>query len=682
MIDIGRYVEDGNTGKLRIICEAKELRPYIQEPWFHSYIEERLGSKLLSSDMNALRGRAQIGDDLLCRHACLCGSSGSGKTRLALHLLSEQIKAGCSVVMLDPKAETIRHMAMLACKAGIPAEQVMMLSPGSAGIGAPGWNPLDCTASGASPSQVSAELVSVLEKSTSSWGPRLQDVLSNALIIIAAYGLSLYELARFLQREKYRDGLLQQPLTDPSHEVSSDKVAVEEARHYFVREFASWPKSERIGAVAPVLNKFRELLRSSFLRSLLCARQTNLDISALWQQQGLVLVHLDHATLGNEGVRLLAGLLSHSIYRTAMRSPGPVPVVLALDEMGVSEGFVGSAVTEILAIARSQNLRLLIACQHLSQLSDGLRNSLLTNTAARAFFRLGYADARAVAASLSAGTGDSVTALLVDVVRRDREGVPVGSDSVQRTIRDGYGNALRLSSAAWEALCAVGSAGEGDRQLAALRRVAQVSRIGRLYIHDPKTREPIELAQYVCNLPPDRYRIAGPRPIRLVISFPRLRASVVSRASESDRQQGWAKTLMELPVRHAILHLPGSLPGIAEVVKVANPVAPAGYEKFISASLAINGQSARDIEETLFGRTEEIERIAKRPLPPLLETASKKANLPEPVMDFETSKVSGKRARSRSIRREGPRTTVGAIGEGMVPAISTEQVIGEDGSLA
>ena len=56
--------------------------------------------------------------DLLARHACVCGATGSGKTRLALHLLAEQLKAGCSVVMLDPKAETVRHLMQLAYRGG------------------------------------------------------------------------------------------------------------------------------------------------------------------------------------------------------------------------------------------------------------------------------------------------------------------------------------------------------------------------------------------------------------------------------------------------------------------------------------------------------------------------------------------------------------------------------------
>jgi len=140
------------------------------------------------------------------------GATGSGKTRLALHLLAEQINAGCSVVMLDPNIETVRHLLALAYAAGMAPEQVTVLSPYLSGAGAPGWNPLDARASGVSPAQAAADVASVLAKSTSSWGPRMGDLLANALIVVASHGLSLFELARPLQRDDYREGLLARPL--------------------------------------------------------------------------------------------------------------------------------------------------------------------------------------------------------------------------------------------------------------------------------------------------------------------------------------------------------------------------------------------------------------------------------------------------------------------------------------
>ena len=608
-VEIGRYLAAPGEGRgFQVLCDAPELEPHVGRPWFRAYAAQRLDLPLGADAGATVRpGRAEIGADLLSRHAVVCGSTGSGKTRLALHLLAEQVRAGCSVVMLEPKAETIRHLLHLAHATGVSPEEVTLLSPHGEGAGAPGWNPLDGRATGLSPAQAAADFVSVLAKSSDSWGPRLQDVLTNALIVVCAHGLSLFELARLLQRDDYRVGLLARP---PDRETVGDAVVYEEARTYFLREFAAWGKSERATAVAPVLNKFRELLRSPFLRSLLCARRSTLDLPSLWKRRGMVLVHLDGASLGDEGARLLGGLLAHQLLRTAMRTEGPVPVVLALDEMGVSEQFLGSALCQILAIARSRNLRLLVACQHLAQLSDGLRTALLANTAIQAFFRLGHADARAVASALTAGTGERVSSIAADVAKRDAEGLPETWVESVHTVRDGHGDPIRLSAPAWTAFRDVAGRGDGIDQIAALKRLAVVSGVERLYVQASDTKQPMELERYVARITPVQFRLKGPAPVRLIVSFPRPRLSVLSRESEGERQQAWAKRLMELPAQQAAVRLAGGTPGVVQIVEVRDPVGAAGLERVLSAAVAGSGQSARELKETLDWRRDQVERVA------------------------------------------------------------------------
>jgi TraM recognition site of TraD and TraG len=197
-----------------------------------------------------------------------------------------------------------------------------------------------------------------------------------------------------------------------------------------------------------VLNKIRELLRSAFLRPLLCARRNTLCLSRLWHQPGVVLLRLDRSTLGEEGSRLLAGLITHLLFRTALRAAGPVPVVLAIDELPVLERFVGEALTEMVTLARSQGIQCLVACQHLAQLSENLRGALLANAAVQAFLRLGYADAKLVAASLAVGAEPRVTRLVATIDRQDRKSGRTETAEQRHPIRDAYGRPLRLSQAA------------------------------------------------------------------------------------------------------------------------------------------------------------------------------------------------------------------------------------------
>jgi len=692
-IHVGRYVGSPNAeGGLRFLCDAPELEPHADRPWFRAYAAERLDLPPASVETEgaAPSSAALVGHDLLARHACVCGATGSGKTRLALHLIAEQIWAGCSVVMLDPKIETIRHLLALAYAEGMAPEQVTVLSPHLSGAGAPGWNPLDARASGVPPAQAAADVVSVLAQSTSSWGPRMGDLLANALIVVASHGLSLFELARLLQQGDYREGLLRQPLPRSDSGAASgtyafDRIAYDEARDYFLNEFAAWSKSERASAAAPVLNKFRELLRTPFLRSLLCARRTTLHLGALWHRPGLVMVHLDSAALGDEGVRLLGGLLAHQLLRTAMRADGPVPVVLALDEMGVSEGFVGGAAAKILAIARSRGLRLLVACQHLDQLSGELRAALLANTAVQAFFRLGYADAKLVAASLSAGTGERVSRVAADVGKRDAGGCPEAWASAPHTVRDGRGEPVALSPAASQAFWHLTRKADGSAQVAGLKRLARVSGIDRLYVHAADTKQPIELTRYLKGLDPDDYRLVGTGPIRLVVVFPRPRLSVLSRETEAERGQRWVKALTGLPVRRAVLRLATGKIGTVQVTEVADPGGLAGFnmprfERFLSAAVAGNGQSAKEVEQAQAWRWEEVERIASgtaespdqpvKGFPP-----ARPARCAAPVLQEPEELESG------TSRRDMP-STFGTGTAAHEPVSAHRPMIAEDGSLA
>ena len=606
-IHLGRYMGGGEDSlPLRVLCDAPELEHHVRRPWFHAYASERLDFPLKQED-EMLSGNAVVTPDLLARHALLCGATGSGKTRMALHLLAEQLRQGCSVVMLDPKAETLRHLLELAHSVGIQPQQVTVLSPFLAGAGAPGWNPLDGRATGMAPSQAAADLASVLHQSSGSWGPRMQDLLVNALIIIAAHGLSLWELARLLQREDYRAGLL--AAEPPADCLRGDAIAYGEARDFFRQEFAAWGKAEKAAAVAPVLNKFREMLRNPFLRSLLCARRNTLDIAGLWQKQGLVLVHLDGSSLGDEGARLLGGMLAHQMLRTAMRASGPVPVVLALDEVGVSQQFLGSALSGILAVARSRNLRLVTCCQHLGQLSNELRTALLANAAVQAFFRLGPEDARAAASSFAAGTGERVSIIAADVAKRDSDGKVETWAETSHVLRDGWGEPVALSPAAWTAFCEVAREATGAQQLEAIQRLATVSAAGRLYVRSAGMNAPAEVNGYLQGVSPDAYEVRGPAPVRLTVSFPKPRLSIVSKVTEAERERRWVRHLTGLPVRRAALRLAGGMPGIAEMVSVPDPLTDSGSEHLLSAAVAVSGQSAREVEEAVRWRQEQVERV-------------------------------------------------------------------------
>lgn len=630
MIKLGTRLDEHHqeAGTFRIFCDDPELMQHLDRPWLRMYACERLGLPMpLGDTANPTEKKVRsvvASEEQLQRHSLVCGSSGSGKTRLALHMLVEQIRQGNSVVMLDPKKETLLHLLLLAQKAGIQPKQVTLMVPsGGEEMGVPGWNPLDYKAAGSKPSRIASDFVSVLEKNTVGWGKRLENLLANALIIISTHGLSLYELSRFLTRPAYRNAILETPVDSPEPRVFA------EAYEYFREEFERWSPQEQVAAVSPVMNKLSSFLRTDFLRSLLCARRNTLKLSSLWQEQHLILVHLDRVELGNSGAQLLGGLLTWELFRTAMETEGPVPVCLSLDEMGVSGQFIGEAVCEILAIARSRNLRLLVACQHLAQLPEGLRDSLLTNTSVRAFFRLGYPDARIVASALAAGTGEDVLTVQAEVLsKKDRTTGHTAYVEIPHPIVDGYGKPLRVSAEALAELPArrlatphhpvqtarlaesslakselavtsrkiFSQALQGVTPLDRLRRLAAYSGISRLYVHAAGSGEPVEVGKYIQGLPECCY-LVGPAPIQLVVCFPRPSFSIVSSTSESQKRERWTRLLMYLPKQQAVTILSPDPPTVIQVVSVPDPKASQGLSRFLSTALQVNCQSLREINE-------------------------------------------------------------------------------------
>ena len=630
MITLGEYraTPGGEDGKLRVLCEAPELVPHVHKPWFRAYLSEWTDVPL--SPELGRRGQTPHGRG---------GAGLAGPPRLPVwfHRQRQDTPRAAPVRRTtagrllggDAGPEGGNHPAPLADRSrrgpAPGAGDGALAAPlrrGSAGLEPAGQQSLRCPARAGGKRRGGGAGKEHLLLGAEAARPADQRALADW----AHTGFPCGSWPASSKTRSTGRGCCRMPL--PCGEQGlGDPVALQEAREYFCQEFAAWSKSERASAVAPVLNKFRELLRSPFLRSLLCARRTTLNLAGLWQQPGLVLVHLDSVSLGEEGVRLLGGLMAHQLLRTALRVEGPVPVVLALDEMGISEQFVGTAASHILAIARSRGLRLLVACQHLAQLSEGLRAALLANTAVQAFFRLGPADAKVVAAALAAGAGEQVARVAVDVAKRDADGFPASFAQMNHTITDGFGSPVALSAAAWTAFRHLAKSAGGEGQVAGLKRLAGVSGVERLYVTAPGTKQPVELGRYVRGLGVESYHVAGPSPVRLVVTFPKPKLSVVARLSEGERQQRWQKVLMELPVRQAVLRLASGKPGVVRVAEVTDPASVPGFEKFVSAAVAGSGQSAKEIEEVLAWRREGVERVAAGSQMPLTTSANEQGVL-------------------------------------------------------
>ena len=582
----------------QIVTDDPQLARFATRDWFRLAVEEKLGTSLKTKPI--FSRDAFIPDHALRHPAFLVGATGHGKSRAAEHLLCEQIRRGQSALVLDPKGETVADLLSLSKERGIPPERIVVLSPRTARP--PGWNPF---ASDLPISESVGDVVSVLEKdSRDSWGRRLSNLLTNALLVLASHRLSLHELPRFLSRDDYRLQLLRRTPCFP------EGRAYLEAKQFFREEYDQWSRSSRTEASAPVLNKIRGILRNEYLAPLLCAQENTLDLSLLWKEQHLVLVHLDETALGDEGVRLLAGLLTIFLFRTAQRLDATPhlrknSVVLAMDELASLEHLVGDGLIDICTKSRSMKLHPMVACQHLSQLSEKLKTTLLTNADARIMFRMGsHADAKKVADELTEGEAETVGRCQVS--RETGSGARLSLR--KQEVYDEHGASLRLVGEEKEALFWSGLFGQ--KPIEQVYALANAGKVKRLYVIEPVTTAKVELSHFLHGLRAEDYWFeTSEKGLLLVIGHPRLKVSNVEHWTKSDSAAQWAKTLMELPIQHCVYKVGGQAPVLVRVTSIKAPGRLQKDDPFLTAAQGAS-LSEPHIEQLFLLRDREIERVA------------------------------------------------------------------------
>jgi hypothetical protein len=578
----------------RIYWDDDYVAPHRDKPWMAEYLADRYQVAVTPNREYEAPKMFAVAMERLGHHALIVGGSGGGKTRLAMHLIREQLRAGCSVVILDTKDETIMQALAITEEIGLSRDDVVLLWPREASYGVPGWNPF--LGDPATLFQRVTAFVDIMAGLfANSWGPRLEDILRNAATVVAAQSLSLIELAEFLRNDEYRKGFL-------LHAKDTEAYRQYPEQHrYFEVEFAAMSKSERSTAVSTVMNKLRVFTTTKFLRALFCDTRQNLDLSALWERQKVVLVHLDTVSLGEPGVRVLVGLLTNALYATALRMHeqlhrrgiAPVPVVLSLDELETQERYAGRALTEVLNKARSYHLRLLATCQYLDQLSDLLRGSLLANTAFRAFFRLGGADARLAAPYLAPGFGTQPLSLSITCSAKTADG-PVMETKTYDVV-DADGVPLGMDESLWAAFKSAQGGTHPERCLAQLEEYATKAEYPlTLWLANPVDSggefHPLSLLK---NVRAERCLFHGPKPLRLAVRFPRPKVSVTKSKSEEDVRSDIARELQQLPRQHAMVKVDT---GETALVKVTDIVFPAHYPAIEPYLIAIGRPSEAIIQ--------------------------------------------------------------------------------------
>ena len=338
------------------------------------------GKLLGTSDHPGLSRRVAIAVEDSRHHMHLIGETGTGKSTLIARMVLADAEAGRSAVVIDPKGDLVE--AILGRLPAAAATRTCLLDPDDASQ-AVGLNVLE----GDNPDLVVDHVVGVFKRIYEPWwGPRTDDIM-RAVCLTLKYttGATLTEVPHLLSDEVWR------------HKVGNSLRNVPG-----LGDFWSWyerlGEQQRANMIAPLLNKLRAFLLRGPVRAIVGQANPKLDIDALINSGGLLLVRIPKGTIGEETSRLLGAFTVARVWQAVMKRAA-VPEAerpdtsLYVDEMHNYLALPRSF-EDLLAEARGYRLSLVLAHQHMNQLPKDMREALAANARTKLVFACSPEDAK------------------------------------------------------------------------------------------------------------------------------------------------------------------------------------------------------------------------------------------------------------------------------------------------
>ncbi|MFV0485404.1 MAG: type IV secretory system conjugative DNA transfer family protein [Candidatus Saccharimonadales bacterium] len=319
-------------------------------------------------------------------HTHLLGPTGSGKSTAMLHLILADIKAGRSVLVIDPKADLVNSILER-----IPperADEVVVIDPSDPSP--VGFNPF-AFKNYKNPALIADAVLAVLKEIFSeNWGIRSQDILSGALLtLVQMEGASLLWLPPLLTDEAFRQKITSR---------LTDKIGLIP----FWEHFENMRDSERRQEIAPVMNKLRQFLFRPGLRNVLGQADPKFNLTDLFYKRRIVLVPLNRGVIGAESARLLGSLIVGLTWTLALSRANILQekrhtVSVFIDEL---QDYLSlpTDLSDALAQARGLGMALTLAHQYREQLPPEIRAGVDANARNKIAFGLNSADAKDMAA--------------------------------------------------------------------------------------------------------------------------------------------------------------------------------------------------------------------------------------------------------------------------------------------
>jgi hypothetical protein len=308
------------------------------------------------------------------------GKTGTGKSTLLETLIRQDIVAGHGMCLIDPHGDLVERVA-----ASVPPERAGALSYLNLPDPAQpyGYNPLRKVHLSLIPLAASGLIEAFKKHWPDAWGVRMEHVLRNAVYaLLEMKAATLADILRLLRDKEYRRQVV-------------DQTSNEQVKMFWKEEFEHYSYRYRADAVAPIQNKVGALLADPTLNRLFTAPLKPLRIRRLMDESGILLVNLARGRIGEDSAGLLGSMLVTTIglaafSRADIAEGARHPFFVYLDEF---QNFTTASVATMISELRKYKVGLVLANQHLTQLSDEIREAILGNVGTLISFRVGPHDA-------------------------------------------------------------------------------------------------------------------------------------------------------------------------------------------------------------------------------------------------------------------------------------------------
>lgn len=346
-------------------------------------------------------------------HAYIIGSTGAGKTTFLQSVIRQHILLNEGLTVFDVhgdlSAEVLKFMAHLFKNKSdrerkIIARKLVLIEPFNLEK-IISFNPLEVQKDESVYSTV-LELVEVFRSRWAEfWGPRTNELMRNALVILAENKLTLLEAPALLMNHRFRNSL-------------AANIKNEEAKNWLYR-YNKLTEPQKTIYRDPSLNKIGEFLGDLSIRYLIGQEKSSFNFREAMDRQKWVILNLSKAKLKTNAFLaaglFLAKLQTNALTRASIPYPRRRSFYVYADEF---QNFVSEEVSDaetILSEARKYKVFLRMAHQNLYQINRKLIEAILGNTKVILAFRVNHSDAFVLSQELNPSAREFLTKKLTEL---------------------------------------------------------------------------------------------------------------------------------------------------------------------------------------------------------------------------------------------------------------------------